>query len=106
VTRFYVVNYDNLDLTAYLADLEQSLAEGTEIARISIRAYSDTVGSSEDNLDRTQRFADAVKTWFVDRGIPADRIEAEGLGETDLAIATDDNVDQPLNRYVEIEIIR
>ena len=106
VIRFYVENYDSLDLTAYVADLEQSIADGTEIERISIRVYSDTVGTSEDNLDRTQRFADAVKSWLIERGIPADRIQAEGLGETELAIDTEDEVDQPLNRYVEIEITR
>lgn len=104
VTRFYVLDYQDVDLSAYEATLEATIADLAAIERIDIRAYSDTVGTDADNLEQTQRFAEAVKAWYVSRGIDAGLIFAEGFGETVLQFDTDDEVDQPLNRVVEIEI--
>ena len=104
--RIFIADYDELDLSTYASDFETLIAEGVDFERMIIRAYTDTVGTTENNLARTQSFADAVKAWFVERGIAADLIEAEGLGESQLNIPTEDEVDQPLNRFIEIEIIR
>lgn len=105
-TRIFIADYNDLDLEDYLTDLEALIADGTDVEQINIRAYTDTTGSSADNLARTQRFADAVKVWFVERGVAADLISARGFGDTALSIETEDEVDQPLNRFVEIEIVR
>lgn len=105
-TRIFIADYNDLDLEDYLTDLEALIADGTDVEQITIKAYTDTIGSSEDSLARTQRFADAVKAWFVERGIAADLISAQGFGDTMLSIETEDEVDQPLNRYIEIEIVR
>ena len=102
---FYVENYDDLDLTPYLPVLERTLASDTEIESIAIRAFSDTVGTEAENLAQTQRYADAVKAWFVSRGVDAELITATGLGESQLNMETGDDVDQPLNRFVEIEVV-
>ena len=61
-------------------------------------------GTEEENLARTQLYADAVKAWFVARGVDADLITAVGLGESQLNMETGDEVEQPLNRFVEIEV--
>ena len=101
---FYVENYDDLDLTPYLPILERTLSGEAEIEAIAIRAFSDTVGTEAENLARTQRYADAVKAWFVSQGVDADLITATGLGESQLNMETEDEVEQPLNRFVEIEV--
>ena len=101
---FYVEDYNDLDLTPYLPVLERTLNGEAEITAITIRAFSDTVGTEEENLARTQRYADAVKAWFVERGVDADLITAIGLGESQLNMETGDEVEQPLNRFVEIEV--
>ncbi|MEP1142661.1 MAG: alpha/beta hydrolase [Henriciella sp.] len=105
LNRIYVEDYDSLDLSPYLSSLEQALEGVSEIETIRIRAYSDTVGSDAVNLERTERFAQAIKDWFVSRGVNADLITAEGFGETRLSIDTEDEVSQLLNRVVEIEIL-
>lgn len=101
---FYVEDYDDLDLTPYLPILERTLSGEAEIEAIAIRAFSDTVGTEAENLARTQRYADAVKAWFVSQGVDADLITATGLGESQLNMETEDEVAQPLNRFVEIEV--
>ena len=45
-----------------------------------------------------------VVQLFVERQFPANRIEAVGRGERDLAIPTADEVDEPRNRRVTIEV--
>ncbi|MEM6652492.1 MAG: OmpA family protein, partial [Pseudomonadota bacterium] len=75
------------------------------INAMTIRVYSDTVGSHALNLVRTERFAQAVRRWFADAGIDPSVIRVEGFGETDLFIATEDEVVERLNRRVELEVV-
>lgn len=105
VTTFYVTDYTVLDLTPYLPLLEEVLADSETADAINIRAFSDSVGSNAENLAQTTQFANAVRDWFINRGVSADIIVAIGRGEEDLAVETADEVDQLLNRRVEIELV-
>ncbi len=100
--RFYVASYDTVDLSPHIETLENAIDPTREVSRITILAHSDTVGTSEQNLSRTQRYADAVAAWFIADGIDATKIDAEGMGETDLVIDTEDDTAEILNRRVEI----
>jgi OmpA-OmpF porin, OOP family len=53
------------------------------IGRMEVRGYTDRLGSSTYNLGLSQRRADAVKALLVQQGVPAERIDARGLGEQD-----------------------
>jgi OOP family OmpA-OmpF porin len=53
------------------------------IGRLEVRGYTDRLGSSTYNLGLSQRRADAVKALLVQQGIPANRIDARGVGEQD-----------------------
>ena len=100
----YVEDYDAVDLTPYEDRLQAILDDERAIASITIRAYSDTVGTSEDNISKTTVFADAVRDWLIAEGVDPALILAMGIGESELAIPTEDEVDQPLNRRVIIEV--
>ena len=97
-------NYNHIDLSPYEDRLRSLLDEERAIASLTIRAFSDTVGTSDDNISQTTRFADAVRDWFIAEGIDPGRILAMGLGESELDIPTEDEVDQPLNRRMVIEV--
>jgi len=45
--------------------------------------YTDRIGSKTYNLKLSQRRAEAVKAYLVSKGIPANRILAEGKGKAD-----------------------
>ena len=47
---------------------------------VEIQGYTDNVGSRSGNLRLSQRRADAVRTWLVQRGINPGRIIAKGYG--------------------------
>ena len=50
--------------------------------RFEIRGHTDNVGSEQANLALSQARADAVRDWLVSRGVPAERLDARGYGET------------------------
>lgn len=84
------------------------LAQSRPGADIVITGHSDTVGEAIENdalsLRRAQQVRDLLmqSDLYKQSPLPAERIEAVGRGERELAIPTADNVAEPQNRRVEI----
>ncbi len=72
---------------------------------IDVYGYTDTVGSSDFNQRLSEQRAQAVANYLIGRGVNSSRVRWMGFGETRLAVQTGDNVNEPLNRRVEIKII-
>lgn len=71
--------------------------------RFRIEGHTDTTGSADYNMLLSERRAQAVRDYLVQRfGISRTRLETIGLGQTSLAVPTADNVDEPRNRRVHI----
>ncbi|WP_372529910.1 MULTISPECIES: alpha/beta hydrolase [Henriciella] len=105
---FYVVIYvndrDDFDPESLAPQFMPALARG-DVSSVTIRAHTDTVGSDEDNQARTRGWADALKAYIVNAaGVEPDIIVTEALGEAQPVEATDDEVDEPLNRRIELMI--
>lgn len=73
-------------------------------AEIVITGHTDTRGSDASNVALSLRRAEEMKEMFVQRGFAARRITTVGLGERQLSVQTPDNVDEPRNRRVEIQV--
>ena len=75
------------------ADIREIAAKLTaaHFGRIEVRGYTDRLGSASYNLELSQRRADAVKELLVEQGIPAERIDARGLGQQDPITQCADN---------------
>ena len=50
--------------------------------RIEIRGWTDWTGSDKYNAGLSQRRADAVRNYFIEHGIDADRLTARGMGKS------------------------
>jgi outer membrane protein OmpA-like peptidoglycan-associated protein len=61
--------------------------------------YTDTVGASSANQVLSERRARSIARWFKTRGFPG-AVHSQGFGESVLAVATDDEVDEIRNRRV------
>lgn len=66
---------------AKLDDLAQQL-DGATYDTILVIGHTDRFGSSKYNQKLSERRAQAVKDYLLGKGIPPNRIEAKGMGET------------------------
>ena len=87
-----------------LNDLYMYLARNPQV-RIKIIGHTDSVGKDEANQKLSDGRATEVRKDLIERGIAADRIEAEGRGETQPIDTNDTEEGRQNNRRVEIEIL-
>lgn len=78
--------FDSTDLTAAsrrdLARVAEALADG-QMAGVSVtlEGHTDATGDADYNLQLSQRRANAVVTYLIQRGIANERLRAVGYGE-------------------------
>ena len=71
--------------------------------RFRIEGHTDTVGDSASNQSLSERRAAAVRDFLIQRyGVSAARLEAVGLGETQLLVPTPDETANARNRRVQV----
>jgi outer membrane protein OmpA-like peptidoglycan-associated protein len=78
----------------------------TRERNLSIEGYTDSRGSDSHNLDLSQRRADAVRDYIVQRGYQADRVKSRGYGEGNPVADNASAEGRANNRRVEIIIER
>lgn len=71
-------------------------------AQIAINGHADRAGSDSYNMALSERRAKLVMDALIGAGIPAERIQYFAFGETDPKVATEDGMEEALNRRVEI----
>lgn len=72
--------------------------------RVVIEGHTDNVGSDDSNLGLSQRRADSVQSFLVQRGIAAGRIVATGKGEHQPVADNQSEGGRQQNRRVEVII--
>jgi len=105
------VNFDNdesvLRLDAYpiLDRVARSLKDWGDV-NIEIAGHTDSVGTDEDNLALSQRRAETVRAYLINRGIVADRLIAKGYGESQPVADNETAEGRFQNRRVELEALK
>lgn len=66
------------------------MKEHPEVEVVLVTGYTDRIGSEKYNQKLSERRAHAVKSYIVDQGIDANRVETAGKGEADPVVACDD----------------
>ena len=79
----------------------QAKREGFVIVRVT--GGADRSGSAALNRTLSIRRAEAVRDYLAGRGMPRERMEVVGHGETKPLVETADGVHEPQNRYVIVE---
>ena len=100
-------DYNKSNLTPEAANLIREFAASAlqnDIDTVVVAGNTDTSGSSAYNQALSERRAQAVVSALVANGIPADAIQSQALGETNLAKPTPDGTREPLNRRAEVTI--
>jgi outer membrane protein OmpA-like peptidoglycan-associated protein len=96
----------NVLTAASQADLLKIRSEITQraAAEIMVIGHTDRVGDSKSNDVLSKQRADAMRAMLIEAGIPAVRLEAVGRGEREPLVPTADDVAEPKNRRVEINL--
>lgn len=88
-----------------LNNLYDLLKKNTQL-KVEIGGHTDNIGTKAYNKNLSQRRAEAVKAYLVNKGIDAGRIEARGYGESQPLASNDDEEDgRELNRRTEFKIL-
>lgn len=98
-------NWDSSQLGSGALNVLDAVAE--EVAKnppasINVTGHTDTSGSTAYNERLAVKRANKVRDALIERGVPAGLITANAMGESDLLVATPDNVREPANRRVNI----
>jgi len=70
--------------------------------RVNMYGFTDTSGTRQRNEELSRQRAEAVAAALARNGVQSARLNALGMGETNLKVPTGDNVVEARNRRVEI----
>lgn len=73
---------------------------------IEVQGHTDNTGSKEINAKLSQDRADAVREYFISKGIEPDRIGSKGFGEAKPVATNDTDEGRQKNRRVEFVIVK
>jgi outer membrane protein OmpA-like peptidoglycan-associated protein len=106
--RHFLLYFDKeISLTSESAKLLPNIIADIQernSADISVVGHTDTVGSREYNTELSNRRAASVKELLVGMGVAAETIRTTSHGKENPLIPTADNVSEPRNRRVEVEV--
>jgi outer membrane protein OmpA-like peptidoglycan-associated protein len=88
-----------------LNNVAQVLQSHPEIEKIRIEGHTDDRGNDAHNKDLSQRRADAVRDYFIERGVAAERLESLGFGEEKPVADNKTGKGRAQNRRVEFNIV-
>ena len=85
--------------------LVEVLVENPDIGRVRIEGHTDNQGKEEHNLELSESRAQAVKAYMVQQGVPGERLDAKGYGESRLLQQGDSDDVHATNRRVEFHLL-
>ena len=105
---YFATNSDRIQRRSFrlLANVAQVLNNHPEIQHVRVEGHTDDRGPDDRNLELSQKRAEAVVAWLVERGeVAAERLEARGFGETQPIESNDTREGRAANRRVEFDIV-
>ncbi|WP_244239108.1 adventurous gliding motility protein AgmC [Corallococcus carmarthensis] len=82
------------------------LRANPQVELLRIEGHTDSQGNDVANLDLSKRRAASVKTFLVNEGIAAERLDSEGFGETKPVDTNNTPAGRENNRRVEFNIVK
>jgi OOP family OmpA-OmpF porin len=86
--------------------LNQAVAELQQRSdiRVLIEGHTDNVGDREANIRLSKARADAVRAYFISKGIAASRLTTVGIGPDQPVAANDTPEGRAKNRRVQLRV--
>jgi outer membrane protein OmpA-like peptidoglycan-associated protein len=80
------------------------LVRGRAAADVTVIGHTDTTDTAQANAALGLRRATLIRNQLLAAGLNESQVDVSSHGETDLLVATADNVAQPRNRRVEVTV--
>ncbi len=107
VVRAIDFEFNSAELTApakgTLNEVAAALPSQPEL-NVEIQGYTDSTGSAVYNLGLSQRRAESVKAYLVNKGENASNLTAKGYGKANPIASNDTTEGRALNRRVEFDV--
>src|SRR5262249_11840608 len=103
---YFDTGSDNIQARSFalLDQVASVLKNNPHVLKVRIEGHTDDRGSDASNLDLSQRRADSVRNYLINRGLEAGRLDAVGYGETKPIMPNATNRGREANRRVEFNI--
>ncbi|WP_338280958.1 adventurous gliding motility protein AgmC [Corallococcus caeni] len=82
------------------------LRANPQVELLRIEGHTDSQGNDAANLDLSKRRAASVKTFLVNEGVAAERLDSEGFGESKPVDTNNTPAGRENNRRVEFNIVK
>jgi len=89
-----------------LAQIAEYLKYDQDIDVVEIQGYTDSYGGRWMNEQLSVKRAEKVKSFFVDAGLSADRVQVEGFGERRHIAPNDTALERKKNRRVVLQLTK
>lgn len=76
-----------------------------DIEKLEVQGHTDDVGSKSDNMELSEKRADAVVDYLTDEGISGDRLQAKGYGPEQPRVPNISDRNRRMNRRVDFKIL-
>jgi outer membrane protein OmpA-like peptidoglycan-associated protein len=73
--------------------------------KVAVEGYTCSIGTEEYNLRLSEKRAEAVKAYMVEKGIAADRLSTSGYGEANPVADNATRQGREMNRRVEFKVM-
>ena len=88
-----------------LTEIADTMIRHGEILRIEVQGHTDNSGTGEHNKVLSEQRAEAVRSWLVQHGVPADRLLARGYGQEKPLVPNVTAGNRARNRRVQFIIL-
>ena len=105
--EFFDTNSAKLKASAYAElDAYAEFLTAYPNQKVTVTGHTDSRGEASYNQQLSEKRANAVKTYLVNKGIDASRMETHGAGETQPIADNKTRDGRAQNRRVEVELIK
>jgi len=87
-----------------LQQVASALEQGDSSSKIIVEGHTDATGSPEKNQQLSEQRAEAVRQALISQGVPAERVQAVGYGESRPVADNASPAGRATNRRVEIVV--
>jgi len=87
-----------------LDDVAKVLRDNAFIKKLRVEGHTDNTGDAKKNMVLSQKRAESVREYLINQGVVADRLVAEGFGQTKPIADNKTTEGKAKNRRVEFTI--